>query len=127
MSAYLNIYIQPNEREDKILILSTSRNSEIYNYFQEYAPFCFNETKYKELTVEIIDNIRDILNKDINKQQKKVINYLSLKQSSETDETIMSLKEYIHDLEYILAQIDFLACMYFNASLHNSKLFINIT
>ena len=114
MSSYLSVYIVPkrkSEEEEKkhILILSYSRSSDIYQYFDENIHPAFigiEDTRYTILDKESLGMVLDDVRKDIGKAKSRLELYEKYASSNaEYIEEIMSQEEYLEGLEYCKSQI----------------------
>lgn len=119
MSSYLSFYIVPNrectsEPKKYIIILSYSRNSELYKAFTDNLGIVYagNEEKYTTLTYDDICGVIEDLNESIEKTKNRVYEYEKYA-SSNVDYIgeILELKEYLKDLEETKAKASLLADM----------------
>lgn len=114
MSSYLTFYIVPKEEGSKpIALLNYSRNNDIYQYFVDNVRVAFvgieGDPQYTELTEEKIDWVIHDLKSDISKAQKRVEEYEHhVDGNMDIIEEIISQKDYIDDLKYALAEIEFI-------------------
>lgn len=114
MSSYLTFYIVPKEENSKpISLINYSRNTDVYQYFDEVIHPTFvgmgDELKYTELTVSKVDEVISELKQDITKATKRVYEYeKQAAGNAELIEEIISQKEWIEDLEYSLRKIEFI-------------------
>ena len=121
MSSYLTFYIVPKEENSKpISLISYSRNSEVYQYFNDVLHVAYigiEETQYTELNVSKVDEVISELKNDINKAQKRVSEYEKhASGNSELIEDIISQKEWIEDLEYTLHKVEFIRDIVYESS-----------
>lgn len=111
MSSYLSIYIVPKEKSDKeekrhILIASYSRNTEIYQRFNENINPVFigvnnEEIPYTTIGKEGINAIMRDFDKDINSARNNLIEYEKyVLNNPKYIQDIISTKDYINDLQY---------------------------
>lgn len=128
MSSYLSVYIVPkrkSEEEEKkhILILSYSRSSDIYRYFDENIHPAFidiEDTRYTILDKESLRVVLDDVRKDIDKAKSRLELYEKYASSNaEYIEEIMSQKEYLEDLEYCKSQISVIEDIVDNAEFYD--------
>ena len=118
MSSYLTIYIVPKRKSDKeekkyIPLTAYSRSSEMYQYFDEniHPAFIGNseEVPYTTLTSESIMEVLNDFNNDINKAQTRLTEYEKYaKDNPEYIDEIISMKEYIQDLQYWRDKVSFI-------------------
>ena len=121
MSSYLTFYIVPKEENSKpISLISYSRNSEVYQYFNDVLHVAYigiEETQYTELSVSKVDEVISELKNDINKAQKRVSEYEKhASGNAELIEDIISQKEWIEDLEYTLHKVEFIRDIVYESS-----------
>ena len=110
MSSYLTIYIVPKRKSDKedkkhIPLAAYSRSSEMYQYFDENIHPVFignsDEIPYTTLTSESIASVLSDFNEAIHKAQNRLTEYEKYaKDNPEYINEIISMKEYIKDLQY---------------------------
>ena len=113
MSSYLTFYLKPRVEEQKpITLISYSRNTEVYKYFDNSIHPVYiglEETQYTELTKDKVNRVIEDLKCDISKSQKRLLEYEKYSAgNSEMVEYIIELKEYIEDLEWALQKIEFI-------------------
>lgn len=128
MSSYLNIYITPkrkSETEEKkhILILSYSRSSKVYEYFNNMLdiPWIGEEEKYLALTKESIELVTEDLKEDIKKATNRLNEYEKyVRDNSELIDDIISMKEYIKDLEWALHYVYFIEDLLINNDIYEN-------
>ena len=114
MSSYLTFYIVLKEENSKpISLINYSRNTDVYQYFDEVIHPTFvgmgDEPKYTELTVSKVNEVISELKQDITKATKRVSEYeKQAAGNAELIEEIISQKEWIEDLEYSLRKIEFI-------------------
>lgn len=77
MSSYLNIYIVPKKDRTPIEIVSYSSADDIYAAISEVIniPWSGKELQYVDLSIENINEIIDDIKQDINKVDKRIIEY----------------------------------------------------
>ena len=128
MSSYLSVYIVPkrkSEEEEKkhILILSYSRSSDIYQYFDENIHPAFidiEDTRYTILDKESLRVVLDDVRKDIDKAKSRLELYEKYASSNaEYIKEIMSQKEYLEGLEYCKSQISVIEDIVDNAEFYD--------
>lgn len=108
MSSYLSFFIVPkrkNEKEEKkhIIIASYSRSTELYQYFDEnvHPTYSGSEQEYTILNKESVASVLADFDSDINKSRTRLNEYEKhVKDNPEYIDDIISMKEYIQDLEY---------------------------
>lgn len=110
MSSYLSIYIvpkrkSPEEQKKHILLTSYSRNSDLYQYFDENINPAFvgngKETPYTVLTEEKIRLVLDDFDKDINKAKASLTEYEKYAHDNpDYIQEIIGMKEHISELQY---------------------------
>lgn len=117
MSSYLSIYIVPkrkSEKEEKkhILVAAFSRNSEIYQYFNENIHLAYNGNKERPYTTLTKDNIQDVitdLSRDISSSKDRLMEYEKyVKDNPDYIQEIIELKQYISDLQYTQGEVCFI-------------------
>lgn len=119
MSSYLSFFIVPKRKNGKekkkhIILASYSRNTEIYQYFEEnvHPAYCGSEQEYTTLTSESVASVLSDFEEDISKSKTRLNEYEKyVKDNPEYIDDIISMKEYISDLEYWKAKASFLADM----------------
>lgn len=114
MSSYLTFYIVPKTEGAKpISLISYSRSSDIYQYFNENINPAFigieDEAKYTELTLEKVDIVLEDLNKSIDKTNNRILEYQKYAAGNmEIIHEILNDKEYLEELKYTLHKIEFI-------------------
>lgn len=117
MSSYLSIYIVPKRKSDKeekkhILVAAFSRNSEIYQYFNENIHPAYNGNKEHPYTTLTKDNIQDViadLSEDISSSKDRLMEYEKYaKDNPDYIQEIIELKQYISDLQYVQGEVCFI-------------------
>lgn len=117
MSSYLSIYIVPKRKTDKeekkhIIIAAFSRNSEIYQYFNENIHPAYNGNKEHPYTTLTKDNIQDVitdLSRDISSSKDRLMEYEKYaKDNPDYIQEIIELKQYISDLQYTQEEVCFI-------------------
>lgn len=117
MSSYLSIYVKPKKSDEKILLFSVSRNSDLYQFFYEnnlsgyaYSNEDNKEQFYKLDKTSYLNAIQD-LREEISKNKDKLSLMKSLKDKA-TIEDIVSYQEYVDDKIQLLHELNFLSYMY---------------
>lgn len=121
MSSYLSFYIVPKRKSQEepkkhILLLAFSRNSDIYRYFDENINITWignnEETPYTTLTMEDIHRVLEDISSDMDSSQRRLVEFekYAAKNSDYVNE-IISLKEYISELQYAKHQTEFIALL----------------
>lgn len=117
MSSYLSIYIVPKRKLDKeekkhIIVAAFSRNSEIYQYFNENIHPAYNGNKEHPYTTITKDRIQDVitdLNRDISSSKDRLMEYEKYaKDDPDYIQEIIELKQYISDLQYVQGEVCFI-------------------
>lgn len=118
MSSYLSFYIVPKRKSQEepkkhILLLSFSRNSDIYRYFDENVRITWignnEETLYTILTMEDIHRVIEDISSDIDSSQRRLTEFEKYAtQNTDYVNEIISLKEYISELQYAKHQTEFI-------------------
>lgn len=118
MSSYLSIYIVPKrkskeEKKQHIVLATYSRSTDIYSYFDENIHPAFigsnEETPYTTLTKENVGEVLQDFGNDISKSKTRLTEYEKYaKDNPEYIDDIISLKEYIQDLQYWKDKISFI-------------------
>lgn len=117
MSSYLSIYIVPKRKTDKeekkhIIVAAFSRNSEIYQYFNENIHPAYNGNKEHPYTTLTKDNIQDIitdLSRDISSSKDRLMEYEKYaKDNPDYIQGIIELKQYISNLQYTQGEVCFI-------------------
>ena len=119
MSSYLSFFIVPKRKSDKepkkhIIIASYTRSTEIYQYFDEniHPVWAGNEEQYTLLLPSSIDRVLKDFDDDISKAKDRLNEYEKyVKDNPEYIDDIISMKEYISDLEYWRNKTSFIADM----------------
>ena len=118
MSSYLSFYIVPKRKSQEepkkhILLFSFSRNSDIYQYFNENINITWignnEETSYTTLTMDDIHRVLEDISSDIDSSQRRLTEFekYAAKNSDYVNE-IINLKEYISELQYAKHQTEFI-------------------
>lgn len=121
MSSYLSFYIVPKRKSQEepkkyILLLAFSRNSDIYRYFNENINITWignnEEIPYTTLTMEDIHRVLEDISSDMDSSQRRLVEFekYASKNSDYVNE-IISLKEYISELQYAKHQTEFIALL----------------
>lgn len=118
MSSYLSFYIVPKRKSQEepkkhILLLSFSRNSDIYRYFDENVRITWignnEESLYTSLTIEDIHRVIEDISSDIDSSQRRLTEFEKYAaQNADYVNEIISLKEYISELQYAKHQTEFI-------------------
>lgn len=117
MSSYLSIYIVPKRKSNKeekkhIMVAAFSRNSEIYQYFNENIHPAFIgsiKPNYTTITRKSISDVVVDLNKDINSSKDRLAKYEKYaKDNPDYIQEIIELKKYISDLQYVQGEVCFI-------------------
>ena len=126
MSSYLTFYLVPKkeklESQEPLALMAFSRNSSIYQAFQENASIVFigNDDKYNytEITKDLITSLEKSLQEDFDKAKSR--NEAKLKALKELPELkgealeeylyeSTEMSEYIEELKHTLNHIDFIS------------------
>lgn len=113
MSSYLNFYYVLKEGDSKPLnFMSVSRSSELYSYFHDNlnVPWCGSDDdeKFSKLSRNDVKIVMDDLNGAIKKTRNRLVEYEKYAGSNpDYIDEILSSKEYIEELEYVLSQVMF--------------------
>ena len=118
MSSYLSFYIVPKRKSQEepkkhILLLSFSRNSDIYRYFDDTVSIVWignsEVTPYTTLSSDDIYRVHEAIRSDMDSSQKRLAEFEKYAaQNSDYINDIISLKEYISELQYALHQTEFI-------------------
>lgn len=118
MSSYLNIYIKAKGNDKPIEIVSWSRSDDIYSAIDDVIniPWSGKELQYTELTVERINEVIEELKQDIDKADKRIIEYEKHADgNTELIDEILSQKEYRESLDEVLKRLYFLSDIIYDA------------
>lgn len=118
MSSYLNIYIKAKGNDKPIEIVSWSRSDDIYSAIDDVIniPWSGEELQYTELTVERINEVIEELKLDIDKADKRIIEYEKHADgNTELIEEILSQQEYRESLDEVLKRLYFLSDIIYDA------------
>lgn len=118
MSSYFNIYIVPKKDKTPIEIVSYSRSDDIYAAIADVIniPWSGEELQYADLSVENINEVIDNIKQDINKVDKRIIEYEKhANGNSDLIEDILSQKEYREGLDDVLKRLRFLSDIIYDA------------
>lgn len=118
MSSYLNIYIKAKGNDKPIEIVSWSRSDDIYSAIDDVINISWSgeELQYTELTVERINKVIEELKLDIDKADKRIIEYEKhANGNADLIEDILSQKEYREGLDDVLKRIRFLSDIIYDA------------
>mgnify|MGYP004483705271 CR=1 FL=1 len=121
MSSYLSFYIVPKRKSSEepkkhILLLAFSRSSYIYQYFNDNVRITWignnEETPYTTLTMEDIHRVLEDISSDMDSSKRRLVEFekYAAKNSDYVNE-IISLKEYISELQYVKHQTEFIALL----------------
>lgn len=117
MSSYLSIYIVPkrkSEEEEKkhIIVATFSRNTELYQYFDENISPAYigsKEHPYTTITRKSISEVIADLDKDIDSSKDRLAEYEKYaKDNPDYIQEIIELKKYISDLQYTQGEVCFI-------------------
>lgn len=111
MSSYLSIYVQKKGGKPTILT-SYSRNTDIYQYFNENLNIAYagNEEKYTKLDKSDIDLVIREFETAINSAKERLTLYEKYASgNSDYIQEILEVKEYIEDLTYWKDKTSFIA------------------
>ena len=117
MSSYLSIYIVPKRKSDKeekkyIIVAAFSRNSEIYQYFNENIHPVYNGNREHPYTIITKDKIEDVitdLSRDISSSKDRLMEYEKYaKDNPDYIQEIIELKQYISNLQYTQGEVCFI-------------------
>lgn len=118
MSSYINIYIVPKKDKTPIEIVSYSRADDIYAAIADVIniPWSSEELQYADLSIENINEVIDNIKKDINKVDKRIIEYEKhANGNADLIEDILSQKEYRESLDEVLKRLYFLSDIIYDA------------
>lgn len=118
MSSYLNIYIVPKKDRTPIEIVSYSRANDIYAAIADVIniPWSGEKLQYADLSIENINEVIDNIKQDINKVDKRIIEYEKhANGNADLIEDILSQKEYREELDNVLKRLCFLSDIIYNA------------
>ena len=118
MSSYLSFYIVPKRKSQEepkkhILLLSFSRNSDIYRYFDDTLSIVWvgnsEVIPYTTLSSDDIHRVHEAIRSDMDSSQRRLTEFekYAAKNSDYVNE-IISLKEYISELQYAKHQTEFI-------------------
>lgn len=121
MSSYLSFYIVPKRKSSEepkkhILLLAFSRSSYIYQYFNDNVRITWignnEETPYTTLTMEDIHRVLEDISSDMDSSKRRLVEFekYAAKNSDYVNE-IISLKEYVSELQYVKHQTEFIALL----------------
>lgn len=113
MSSYLNIYAKfKDDSKEPLLLVSYTRSSEVYQYFeQEIHPIFMgtDEIKYTDLTFDNTGLVCDALISEIKKLSRRIEEYEKHAGGNlEIINEIISLKEYKEELKDALSECSFI-------------------
>ena len=118
MSSYLSFYIVPKRKSQEepkkhILLLSFSRNSDIYRYFDDTVSIVWignsEVIPYTTLSSDDRHSVHEAIRSDMDSSQKRLAEFEKYAaQNSDYINDIISLKEYISELQYALHQTEFI-------------------
>ena len=118
MSSYINIYIVPKKDKTPIEIVSYSRADDIYAAIADVIniPWSSEELQYADLSLENINQVIDNIKQDINKVDKRIIEYEKhANGNADLIEDILSQKEYRESLDEVLKRLYFLSDVIYDA------------
>ena len=118
MSSYINIYIVPKKDKTPIEIVSYSRADDIYAAIADVIniPWSSEELQYADLSLENINQVIDNIKQDINKVDKRIIEYEKhANGNADLIEDILSQKEYRESLDEVLKRLYFLSDIIYDA------------
>ena len=113
MSSYLTFYIQ-TKKDEKVAIASYSRNTDIYKAFDQNLSieYAGNNECYTELTPENVGYVTTDLQIDIDSTKDTLAVYDKYaKDNPEYIQEIVSLQDYLKDLQNTLWAISFIETM----------------
>ena len=122
MSSYLNIYLLPQvteeNKEPKHLLLDQySRNSDIYQAFNENINPIYawkdDKEQFEELTEEKLSLVREGVKEDYDKGKNRLDEYEKHCTTVEILDEIVGWKEYLAELKETLSYISFLSNILF--------------
>lgn len=112
MSSYLSFYLVPRAHpEEKLLLQSFSRSNEVYQRFSDNLNIAYagNEEKYTKLTISDVESVIQDIDADITKAETRHTEYEKFCYGNpESIEEIISIKEYIRDLQSTRDYISFI-------------------
>ena len=118
MSSYLSFYIVPKRKSQEepkkhILLLSFSRTSDIYRYFDDTVNIIWvgnsEVIPYTTLSSDDIHRVHEAIRSDMDSSQRRLAEFEKYAaQNSDYINDIISLKEYISELQYALHQTEFI-------------------
>lgn len=112
MSSYLSFYLVPRAHpEEKLLLQSFSRSNEVYQRFSDNLNIAYtgNEEKYTKLTISDVESVIQDIDADITKAETRRTEYEKFCYGNpESIEEIISIKEYIRDLQSTRDYISFI-------------------
>lgn len=113
MSSYLTFYAVPKVEGIKpIALISYSRNTEIYQYFNDNLVIAYmgmEDCQYTELTSDKVRIVLDDVIRDISRTEKRIFEYEKYAAgNSEIINEILSLKEYLETLYYCRSRVEFI-------------------
>lgn len=122
MSSYLNIYMLPQvteeNKEPKHLLLDQySRNSDIYQAFNENINPIYawkdDKEQFEELTEEKLSLVREGVKEDYDKGKNRLDEYEKHCNTVDILDEIVELKDYLTELKETLSYINFLSNILF--------------
>lgn len=112
MSSYLNIYGITKEEKKRKLLISYSRNNDIYQEIDEELNLPWNgdeNDNYRQLSVSDIEAVINGLQERIKQSNNRLIEYEKYANgNTEIIDEIISLKEYIKGMEITIYKLYFL-------------------
>lgn len=121
MSSYLTFYAKNKDNEKPIPLISYSRNSEIYQQFQDSINPAYigvnTDCEYTELTVTQVDSVIAAIKEDLRKAEVRLHEYEKHAGGNiDIIESIIDHREYIDELQTALNQTIFIRNMVTDAS-----------
>ena len=119
MSSYLNVYLVPkkekSEKQEPLLFASYSRNTDVYQYFNDAISPVYigtDDVHYTELTNNKLQAVKEEIKSDIEEYERRynhkleVIKYAIKAPSEDYIQELTEEKEYIHELKTTYNTID---------------------
>lgn len=130
MSSYLSIYIVPKrksvrEQKQHIILAAYSRNSDIYQYFNENINPVFignaEETPYTVITKQGINSVLNAFDEDIDSAKNRLAEYEKYAaKNPEYIQEIINLKEHITELQYYRDKTSFIEDVLSDAEIYDA-------
>lgn len=114
MSSYLSIYASFKGDEKKHLLHTVSRSSELYTTLNDNLTlkFSYKDTIYNKVESTDLLSVLQSVKDDIDASEKRVYQYEKYAaNNSSYIEEIITLKEYIQELNTIYSEIQLFFCM----------------